>query len=80
MGTLAVGGTHIEPVDEPPVNIAVEGGFLQIHRNTVTLVTDHAEIVAGGIEDARRVADRFAAESGTWIDMAAAYERPEGSG
>ncbi len=34
----------------------IHGGFLQIFRNEVTLLTDRAELTEGGIDDARRAA------------------------
>jgi F-type H+-transporting ATPase subunit epsilon len=34
----------------------IHGGFLQIYRNQVTLLTDRAEIAEGGVEEARRAA------------------------
>ena len=38
------------------LDIALRGGFLQIHANTVTLVTDHAAIVEEGLDAARAMA------------------------
>jgi F-type H+-transporting ATPase subunit epsilon len=34
----------------------IHGGFLQIFRNEVTLLTDRAELTEGGIDEARRAA------------------------
>lgn len=34
----------------------IHGGFLQIYRNQVTLLTDRAELTEGGIEEARQTA------------------------
>lgn len=34
----------------------IHGGFLQIFKNHVTLLTDSAELTEGGLEDARRTA------------------------
>jgi F-type H+-transporting ATPase subunit epsilon len=60
MAALATGTTVIHPVDGDPVTVALHGGFLQIFRNEVTLLTDRAEIAEGDVEQARELAQAFA--------------------
>jgi F-type H+-transporting ATPase subunit epsilon len=61
MAALATGSTVIHPVEGDPVTIALHGGFLQILDNEVTLLTDRAEIADGDAEQARELAQQFAA-------------------
>lgn len=61
MAALATGSTVIHPVDGSPITIALHGGFLQIFQNEVTLLTDRAEVSAGDTEEARELAQQFAA-------------------
>lgn len=63
MAALATGSTVIHPVEGDPITIALHGGFLQIFRNEVTLLTDRAEIAEGDAEAARELAEAFAAAS-----------------
>ena len=58
MAALATGSTLIRPADGQPVTVALHGGFLQIFRNEVTLLTDRAEIAEG--EVASELAQQFA--------------------
>ena len=40
----------------------IQGGFLQIYNNTVTLLTDWARLTEGGLEEARVAAAELRAE------------------
>lgn len=55
MAALATGAVEIHGEDEN-VSVGIHGGFLQIYRNQVTLLTDRAEITQGGRDDAMRLA------------------------
>ena len=55
MAALSTGAVVIHGEDEN-VSVGLHGGFLQIYRNQVTLLTDRAEISQGGREDAHRLA------------------------
>ena len=52
MAALATGSAEIHAGKEK-VTVAVHGGFLQIFRNQVTLLSDRAEIVQGDADAAR---------------------------
>jgi F-type H+-transporting ATPase subunit epsilon len=55
MAALATGAVTI--LHEGGVTSAgIHGGFLQIFRNSVTLLTDRAELTEGGLEEARKAA------------------------
>jgi F-type H+-transporting ATPase subunit epsilon len=55
MAALSTGAVTIRHGDQ--VTIAgIHGGFLQIYRNQVTLLTDRAELTDGGVEAARATA------------------------
>ena len=56
MAVLATGSASIQTGTET-VTVAVHGGFLQIYRNQVTLLSDRAAIVEGDVEEARARAD-----------------------
>ena len=60
MAALATGSTVIHPAAGDPVTIALHGGFLQIFKNEVTLLTDRAEIAEGDVEQARELAQALA--------------------
>ncbi len=62
MAALATGAVEVEPVDGDRIRIGVYGGFLQIYENTVTLLTDRAQLVEGDTADAREAAAAIAAE------------------
>lgn len=66
MGALTTGAVEVES-DSGRTTIAVHGGFIQVIDNTVTLLTDRAEIVQGDVESAREaaavLAEREAAET-----------------
>jgi len=55
MAALATGAVRIIHA-EGTTSAGLHGGFLQIFRNTVTLLTDRAEIVEGDLAEARRLA------------------------
>jgi len=55
MAALSTGAVAIHG-EEENVSVGIHGGFLQIYRNQVTLLTDRAEISEGGREDAHRLA------------------------
>ncbi len=55
MAALSTGAVAIHGEDEN-ISVGIHGGFLQIYRNQVTLLTDRAEITEGGHEDALRLA------------------------
>ncbi len=58
MAALATGSAEIHAGSET-VTVAVHGGFLQIFRNQVTLLSDRAEIVEGDAEAARAQAQEL---------------------
>ena len=60
MAALATGSSLIRAADGTTVTLAIHGGFLQVFRNEVTLLTDRAEISEGGVDDARRLAQALA--------------------
>jgi len=62
MASLVPWSAEITPAAGPKVTLAVRGGFLQVGANRVTLLTDMARPVPGGVEEARRVAAAMAAE------------------
>lgn len=55
MAALATGAVAIHGEDEN-VSVGLHGGFLQVYRNQVTLLTDRAEISEEGHEEAQRLA------------------------
>ena len=57
MGALTAGAVTINSLDGTTITVGVNGGFLQIFNNQVTLLTDRAEITEGGKEEARRLAE-----------------------
>lgn len=62
MAALATGAVEIDPVDGERLRVGVHGGFLQVYDNSVTLLTDRASLVEGGVEEAREAAAALAAE------------------
>lgn len=60
MAALATGSSKIETPDGSVITLAIHGGFLQVFRNEVTLLTDRAEIAEGDVEEARRLAAAMA--------------------
>ena len=55
MAALATGAVTIHH-DETVTVAATHGGFLQIFKNQVTLLTDSAKLTEGGIQEAREKA------------------------
>lgn len=55
MAALATGAVSIHGEDED-VSVGIHGGFLQVYRDHVTLLTDRAEISEEGREAAQRLA------------------------
>ena len=62
MGALTAGAVVINSTDGSTITVGVNGGFLQIFRNQVTLLTDRAEITEGSKEDALRLAQEMGEE------------------
>jgi F-type H+-transporting ATPase subunit epsilon len=59
MGALSAGAVVINSTDGSTITVGVNGGFLQVFHNQVTLLTDRAEITEGGKEDALRLAQEM---------------------
>jgi F-type H+-transporting ATPase subunit epsilon len=55
MGALATGAVQIHH-EGGVTSAGIHGGFLQIFRNEVTLLTDWARLTDGGLEEAREAA------------------------
>ena len=55
MAALATGAVVVHHEDGV-TSAGLHGGFLQIFRNEVTLLTDWARLTNGGLEEARRAA------------------------
>ena len=62
MGALAAGAVVINSTDGSTITVGVNGGFLQVFRNQVTLLTDRAEITEGGKERALQLAQEMGEE------------------
>ena len=60
MAALSTGSAEIHTGSEK-ITVAVHGGFLQIYRNQVTLLSDRAELVEGDVEAARVQAEALRA-------------------
>ncbi len=56
MAALATGAVAVHGTDGSVTSVGVHGGFLQIYKNQVTLLTDRAEITEGDRDAALRVA------------------------
>jgi F-type H+-transporting ATPase subunit epsilon len=61
MAALATGPVEIQDADDNVTTIGIHGGFLQIYSNSVTLLTDRAEMSAGGRDEALRLAEELKA-------------------
>lgn len=61
MAALATGSAEIHSGTDR-ITVAVHGGFLQIFRNQVTLLSDRAEVVEGDAETARTQEQALRAE------------------
>ncbi|NNK92275.1 MAG: F0F1 ATP synthase subunit epsilon [Acidimicrobiia bacterium] len=68
MAALATGGVEIHTEDSV-VSAGVHGGFLQIFQETVTLLTDRAEITEGSRDEALKMARELAAVEETLADL-----------
>lgn len=62
MAALATGSSEIHAGGKV-ITLAIHGGFLQIFRNEVTLLTDRAEISEGDKDEARRLAEALAEQA-----------------
>jgi F-type H+-transporting ATPase subunit epsilon len=60
MAALSTGSTVITAEGGERITLAIHGGFLQILRNEVTLLTDRAEIVDGDRTRAAELAQSLA--------------------
>ena len=60
MAALATGSSVITAEGGERITLAIHGGFLQIFRNEVTLLTDRAEIADGDAAQAREMARAMA--------------------
>jgi F-type H+-transporting ATPase subunit epsilon len=63
LASLVTSAVEVEGVDGSRTTIGVHGGFLQVYKNQVTLLTDRAQIATGGKEEAVRTAASLAADS-----------------
>jgi len=63
MGALATGAVQIHH-EGGVTSAGIHGGFLQIFRNEVTLLTDWARLTDGGLEEAREAAAALRSEEG----------------
>ena len=57
MGALTAGAVVVNSTDGSTITVGVNGGFLQVFHNQVTLLTDRAELTEGGKEEALRLAE-----------------------
>jgi F-type H+-transporting ATPase subunit epsilon len=62
LAALVTSAVEVEGVDGTRTSIGVHGGFLQVLRNQVTLLTDRAQITQGTKEQAAEVAASLAAQ------------------
>ena len=60
MAALSTGSSIVTAADGSTITVATHGGFLQIYRNDVTLLTDRAELAKGGRDEAARLAAALA--------------------
>ncbi|GBE25939.1 ATP synthase epsilon chain [bacterium BMS3Bbin02] len=56
MAALSTGAVEIH-TEEGMLSVGIHGGFLQIFQNSVTLLTDRAEMTEGGRVEALRLAE-----------------------
>ena len=61
MAAISTGAVTVDGADGKRTTIAVHGGFLQILDNEVTLLTDRAQVIEGGADEARSAAAELAA-------------------
>ncbi|MGI8518746.1 MAG: F0F1 ATP synthase subunit epsilon [Acidimicrobiia bacterium] len=62
LAALVTSAVEVEGVDGSRTIIGVHGGFLQVLKNQVTLLTDRAQITRGTKEQAAELAATLAAE------------------
>lgn len=62
LASLVTSAVLVDGVDGTRITIGVHGGFLQVYKNQVTLLTDRAQISTGGKEWAAKTAASLAAE------------------
>ena len=74
LAALVTSAVAVEGTDGSRTTIGVHGGFLQVLRNQVTLLTDRAQISTGGKEDATQLAANLAAQEATQTAEEAAAE------
>ncbi len=60
MGALTAGAVVVHSTDDTTITVGVNGGFLQVFANQVTLLTDRAEMAEGGKEEALKIAETLA--------------------
>ena len=65
LAALVTSAVEVEGTDGSRTKIGVHGGFLQVLKNQVTLLTDRAEISTGTREDAVRLATTLADQEAT---------------
>jgi F-type H+-transporting ATPase subunit epsilon len=65
LASLVTSAVEVEGSDGSRTVIGVHGGFLQVLRNQVTLLTDRAQISAGTKEDGAQLATTLAAQDAT---------------
>ena len=65
LAALVTSAVTVEAVDGSRTTIGVHGGFLQVLKNQVTLLTDRAQISTGGKEQAAQLAENLAAQEAT---------------
>ncbi|MCJ7726429.1 MAG: F0F1 ATP synthase subunit epsilon [Acidimicrobiia bacterium] len=63
MAAVATGSTVITAEGGEQITLAIHGGFLQILRNEVTLLTDRAEIIDGDRAQAAELAQSLAEDA-----------------
>ena len=78
LAALVTSAVTVEAVDGSRTTIGVHGGFLQVLKNQVTLLTDRAQISTGGKEQAAQLAENLAAQEATQAaEDAVAEPEPE---
>jgi F-type H+-transporting ATPase subunit epsilon len=65
LASLVTSAVTVEGVDGSRTTIGVHGGFLQVLRNQVTLLTDRAQVATGDKEQATQLAENLAAQEAT---------------
>jgi len=65
LASLVTSAVEVEGSDGSRTTIGVHGGFLQVLKNQVTLLTDRAQISTGSKEEAARLATDLATRAAT---------------